>query len=601
MKEQHRTSLNEGRKRDFVADGGGDGLIISRKTGRVGDGTTDSGQRVSQHLQLSDIIIDCGITLLQAVELQLQMEKPRAKLVMKQLLDQQQQAKLKNRTGSKQNRKQAGSNAAATGRSSSAHGKEENCGGRGRRDLKQRPWRKSSGSAHGGSMAPGLYKGDVFSLSTNSWEPLVLEHDDDSHSMHGELKHMDYVVHDGSLYWLATFDDEDGVISYTLSKPLIVKPWDVEKGLKYSNVEKAPVWIRLYGLELKYWHENSMSRLASSTGVPLQADEYTVSKSRVQYARILVEMEISETVPDKSVFEDECGILKVQKVAYEWIPTKCNQCLEYGHGSEKCRKLVGKVDTRVKEPAPVWRRVVKGKHSNMSTRTEWVSTDTNKGSVANPSMKERKKESNVLANQLNLSGSECSVVRERCYPVNLDVPSTKEVAVMQSLLGITKKATNAQVDKRFAENRIGLKERMMINPRPGCSGYKNVSSLPEIEETQFQLRKLNRAEYDDIVEKALKDQCLLSKMQKELSVEPLNVELQEEERELYKQYLESSKAANGFLQQKEKAKCITEGDQNMRYFHSLLSTMKSNIWSVYIDDGEEINDRTGIEDHFVQF
>ncbi|CAI9108650.1 OLC1v1008308C1 [Oldenlandia corymbosa var. corymbosa] len=86
------------------------------------------------------------------------------------------------------------------------------------------------------------------------------------------------------------------------SKPLIVKPRDVEKGINYNDVE--------YGLEVKFWNLNCLSRLVSAIGTPILADDYTVRKERVQFARVLVEVKIAAAVPDKLVFEDEKGNVK---------------------------------------------------------------------------------------------------------------------------------------------------------------------------------------------------------------------------------------------------------------------------------------------------
>ncbi|CAI9105853.1 OLC1v1004870C1 [Oldenlandia corymbosa var. corymbosa] len=95
-----------------------------------------------------------------------------------------------------------------------------------------------------------------------------------------------------------------------IDKPLIVKASDVEKGINYNDVEYVPIWICLYGLEVKFWNLNSLSRLVSAIGTPILADDYTVRKERVQFARILVEMKIAANVPDKLVFEDEKGNVK---------------------------------------------------------------------------------------------------------------------------------------------------------------------------------------------------------------------------------------------------------------------------------------------------
>lgn len=65
----------------------------------------------------------------------------------------------------------------------------------------------------------------------------------------------------------------------------------------------------------------------------------TINKERVQYARVLVEVNVKH-MPDQIQFVNEKGIVVEQKVKYEWKPTQCNSCK--GHEEINCRKQKGK-------------------------------------------------------------------------------------------------------------------------------------------------------------------------------------------------------------------------------------------------------------------
>ncbi|CAI9108471.1 OLC1v1008068C1 [Oldenlandia corymbosa var. corymbosa] len=73
------------------------------------------------------------------------------------------------------------------------------------------------------------------------------------------------------------------------------------------EVERVPMWIQLHGLTIGY---------------PITAYEFTCNWDRIQYARILVDMEITDSVPDKIVFEDEHGNVRTQKVGGSVIKVK---------------------------------------------------------------------------------------------------------------------------------------------------------------------------------------------------------------------------------------------------------------------------------------
>ena len=73
---------------------------------------------------------------------------------------------------------------------------------------------------------------------------------------------------------------------------VVVKRWKVEDGMSFKEVKHVPVWVQLYGLELKYWNPKSLSRIGSTLGRPIMADAATITKERVAYARLLIDVEI---------------------------------------------------------------------------------------------------------------------------------------------------------------------------------------------------------------------------------------------------------------------------------------------------------------------
>ncbi|CAI9094854.1 OLC1v1030660C1 [Oldenlandia corymbosa var. corymbosa] len=87
-----------------------------------------------------------------------------------------------------------------------------------------------------------------------------------------------------------------------------------------SGVKQVPVWIQLPDLELKYWSPSTLSKLMSVIGKPKRMNDMTRNKLRAGFARVLVEMEIKEHLPDKIAFVDEEGRLQEQKLVYEWQP-----------------------------------------------------------------------------------------------------------------------------------------------------------------------------------------------------------------------------------------------------------------------------------------
>ncbi|CAI9105579.1 OLC1v1004527C1 [Oldenlandia corymbosa var. corymbosa] len=145
--------------------------------------------------------------------------------------------------------------------------------------------------------------------------------------------------------------------------PVIVKPWTVDEGINYKTVSSVPVWVQFPNLELKYWNPDSLSSIASILGTPIMTDDLTDSKKRVHYARVLIDMEIKQEVPDEVLFEDEKGVVQHQKVHYEWKPVVCKSYDGYGHDIMSCRKhkqpatLAPQPATKKKGEDTEWRKV----------------------------------------------------------------------------------------------------------------------------------------------------------------------------------------------------------------------------------------------------
>ncbi|XP_074283475.1 uncharacterized protein LOC141608024 [Silene latifolia] len=90
-------------------------------------------------------------------------------------------------------------------------------------------------------------------------------------------------------------------------KPIVVKPWTEDASLTKSKVKEVPIWIRLCGLGLKFWGEKCLTKLVALLGKYVKADTATLDKTRLGYARLMVEVQVGQDFPDKLYFNDEHG------------------------------------------------------------------------------------------------------------------------------------------------------------------------------------------------------------------------------------------------------------------------------------------------------
>ncbi|XP_062086251.1 uncharacterized protein LOC133792368 [Humulus lupulus] len=128
---------------------------------------------------------------------------------------------------------------------------------------------------------------------------------------------------------------ESGVVHFD-RKPVLLRPWSTDLD-KMRLIKYVPVWIRLPNLGLQYWGLKSLSALLSTIGKPMMVDKVTREKSMVKFARVLVDVEISDQVPQCINFINERGQLMEQAIEYEWLPTRCSCCKNLGHIATSCR------------------------------------------------------------------------------------------------------------------------------------------------------------------------------------------------------------------------------------------------------------------------
>lgn len=88
------------------------------------------------------------------------------------------------------------------------------------------------------------------------------------------------------------------------------------------------------------------------------------------------------------------------------------------------------------------------------------------------------------------------------------------------------------------------------------------------------LGHLHKQHFQSIIKQVNDDRTTLQKVQTQLKARPLDRIVQQEEKRVRQQFQKSSYLAESMLQQRRKANWIRLGDDNTRYFFSLLKMRK---------------------------
>ncbi|CAH9093033.1 unnamed protein product [Cuscuta europaea] len=127
---------------------------------------------------------------------------------------------------------------------------------------------------------------------------------------------------------------------YTVfGKLLMLKVLSENFSFEDEEFLKVPIWVKFHDLPLQLWNDEAMSEVASMVGIPITTDKITQERINNDYARVLIEVDVSKPpplsfhirLPSQKVFK--------QSVVYETFPSYCFHCKEFGHHPFICKKL----------------------------------------------------------------------------------------------------------------------------------------------------------------------------------------------------------------------------------------------------------------------
>nr|XP_027103207.1 uncharacterized protein LOC113724514 [Coffea arabica] len=120
------------------------------------------------------------------------------------------------------------------------------------------------------------------------------------------------------------------------SSPMTLSKWSLDfKANKEISI--APVWVSFPGLPILFFDRQVLNKLASVLGRLLKVDAATGDLRRPSVARVLVEMDVTQTPVTRIwIGEEEYGFW--QNVEYENWPEFCHFCERFGHDQQLCFK-----------------------------------------------------------------------------------------------------------------------------------------------------------------------------------------------------------------------------------------------------------------------
>ncbi|KAK1258850.1 hypothetical protein QJS04_geneDACA020257 [Acorus gramineus] len=127
----------------------------------------------------------------------------------------------------------------------------------------------------------------------------------------------------GGSFFVARFSNEEDMKAIIEGgpwlmggRPIVLRKWARGMMMELERLETIPIWICFPQLPLHLWGKRMLSKLSSVIGTPLYMDSSTATRSRVELARICVEISANSSLPD-SIRLKEDDTLKDLRVVYE--------------------------------------------------------------------------------------------------------------------------------------------------------------------------------------------------------------------------------------------------------------------------------------------
>ncbi|XP_057250156.1 uncharacterized protein LOC104890269 [Beta vulgaris subsp. vulgaris] len=110
---------------------------------------------------------------------------------------------------------------------------------------------------------------------------------------------------------------------------------------RYPFFDGKPVMIKAWYQDMDFKRgegQRCLTKIVSKVGKYLKVDNATLKREKLQLAKVLVEVDITQSCPDEIIFENEKKKDTRVHVTCDWKPTYCKDCMFFGHDVHTCRK-----------------------------------------------------------------------------------------------------------------------------------------------------------------------------------------------------------------------------------------------------------------------
>nr|XP_011457337.1 PREDICTED: uncharacterized protein LOC105349398 [Fragaria vesca subsp. vesca] len=139
-------------------------------------------------------------------------------------------------------------------------------------------------------------------------------------------------------FFLVKFVMKEDMESVLTGGPLMIagqyvamQRWKSDFDAANHRVTHLAVWVRIVGLDIRYFKLDSLTQIGSLLGETVKVDLHTAAQARGKYARICVELDLNK--PLRAELQVKSTWYRIE---YECMPTFCYSCGIVGHTKVNC-------------------------------------------------------------------------------------------------------------------------------------------------------------------------------------------------------------------------------------------------------------------------
>lgn len=124
---------------------------------------------------------------------------------------------------------------------------------------------------------------------------------------------------------------------HILDVPLVLNEWSPETAASPLDLTAMHLWVDLKAVPSHLFSQVGLKTLASPVGRFVKLHPQTERCTRLELARVLIEVNLHKPLVETIKFEDKNGEKIKVGVVYLCLPARCSRCFKWGHKTLECQ------------------------------------------------------------------------------------------------------------------------------------------------------------------------------------------------------------------------------------------------------------------------